>query len=86
MFQFNSEFEQDCCDARNISETKTLNPSSRPSIAGLSRTSPDSARINASAERSPLGRTTAVARRTLSVSARAAVPRRHQLRVLLHLP
>ncbi|MFL5480252.1 MAG: NmrA/HSCARG family protein [Gemmatimonadaceae bacterium] len=26
MFQFNSEFEQDCCDARNISETKTLNP------------------------------------------------------------
>ena len=26
MFQFNSEFEQDCCDARNISETKALNP------------------------------------------------------------
>jgi uncharacterized protein YbjT (DUF2867 family) len=26
MFQFNSEFEQDCCDARNISSTKTLNP------------------------------------------------------------
>jgi uncharacterized protein YbjT (DUF2867 family) len=26
MFQFLSEFEQDCCDARNISETKTLNP------------------------------------------------------------
>jgi len=26
MFQFNSEFEQDCCDARNISETKKLNP------------------------------------------------------------
>ena len=26
MFQFNSDFEQDCCDARNISETKTLNP------------------------------------------------------------
>src|SRR3954463_10459117 len=26
MFQFNSEFEQDCCDARNISATKTLNP------------------------------------------------------------
>jgi uncharacterized protein YbjT (DUF2867 family) len=26
MFQFNSEFEQDCCDARSISETKTLNP------------------------------------------------------------
>src|ERR1700687_1189282 len=26
MFQFNAEFEQDCCDARNISETKTLNP------------------------------------------------------------
>ncbi|MFL5465578.1 MAG: NmrA/HSCARG family protein [Gemmatimonadaceae bacterium] len=26
MFQFNSEFEQDCCDARNISETKSLNP------------------------------------------------------------
>jgi len=26
MFQFNGEFEQDCCDARNISETKTLNP------------------------------------------------------------
>jgi uncharacterized protein YbjT (DUF2867 family) len=26
MFQFFSEFEQDCCDARGISETKTLNP------------------------------------------------------------
>lgn len=26
MFQFNGEFEQDCCDARNISETKSLNP------------------------------------------------------------
>jgi len=26
MFQFFSDFEQDCCDARNISETKTLNP------------------------------------------------------------
>jgi hypothetical protein len=26
MFQFNSEFEQDCCDTRNISETKSLNP------------------------------------------------------------
>jgi uncharacterized protein YbjT (DUF2867 family) len=26
MFQFNSEFEQDCCDARNISGTKSLNP------------------------------------------------------------
>ncbi len=26
MFQFNSEFEQDCCDARNISFTKSLNP------------------------------------------------------------
>jgi len=26
MFQFNSEFEQDCCDARSISETKKLNP------------------------------------------------------------
>lgn len=26
MFQFYSEFEQDCCDARSISETKTLNP------------------------------------------------------------
>jgi uncharacterized protein YbjT (DUF2867 family) len=26
MFQFNSEFEQDCCDARNISTTKSLNP------------------------------------------------------------
>jgi uncharacterized protein YbjT (DUF2867 family) len=26
MFQFNAEFEQDCCDARNISETKSLNP------------------------------------------------------------
>jgi uncharacterized protein YbjT (DUF2867 family) len=26
MFQFNAEFEQDCCDARSISETKTLNP------------------------------------------------------------
>lgn len=26
MFQFYSEFEQDLCDARNISETKTLNP------------------------------------------------------------
>ena len=26
MFQFNSEFEQDCCDARSISETKGLNP------------------------------------------------------------
>ena len=26
MFQFNTEFEQDCCDARNISETKSLNP------------------------------------------------------------
>lgn len=26
MFQFNSEFEQDCCDARSISETKSLNP------------------------------------------------------------
>jgi uncharacterized protein YbjT (DUF2867 family) len=26
MFQFFSEFEQDCCDARNISETKKLNP------------------------------------------------------------
>jgi uncharacterized protein YbjT (DUF2867 family) len=26
MFQFNGEFEQDCCDARSISETKSLNP------------------------------------------------------------
>jgi len=26
MFQFNGDFEQDCCDARNISETKSLNP------------------------------------------------------------
>jgi uncharacterized protein YbjT (DUF2867 family) len=26
MFQFNGEFEQDCCDVRNISETKSLNP------------------------------------------------------------
>ena len=26
MFQFNTEFEQDCCDARSISETKSLNP------------------------------------------------------------
>jgi uncharacterized protein YbjT (DUF2867 family) len=26
MFQFNSEFEQDCCDARNISSTKSINP------------------------------------------------------------
>jgi len=26
MFQFNSEFEQDCCDSRNISQTKSLNP------------------------------------------------------------
>jgi len=26
MFQFYSEFEQDLCDARNISETKSLNP------------------------------------------------------------
>jgi uncharacterized protein YbjT (DUF2867 family) len=26
MFQFNCEFEQDYCDARNISETKSLNP------------------------------------------------------------
>jgi len=26
MFQFNADFEQDCCDARNISETKSLNP------------------------------------------------------------
>jgi len=26
MFQFNCEFEQDFCDARNISETKSLNP------------------------------------------------------------
>jgi uncharacterized protein YbjT (DUF2867 family) len=26
MFQFNAEFEQDFCDARNISETKSLNP------------------------------------------------------------
>lgn len=26
MFQFFSDFEQDCCDTRNISETKTLNP------------------------------------------------------------
>jgi uncharacterized protein YbjT (DUF2867 family) len=26
MFQFNTEFEQDCCDARNISSTKSLNP------------------------------------------------------------
>jgi uncharacterized protein YbjT (DUF2867 family) len=26
MFQFNAEFEQNCCDARNISETKSLNP------------------------------------------------------------
>jgi uncharacterized protein YbjT (DUF2867 family) len=26
MFQFNSEFEQDCCDARSISQTKALNP------------------------------------------------------------
>ncbi len=26
MFQFNTEFEQDCCDARSISETKKLNP------------------------------------------------------------
>lgn len=26
MFQFYSDFEQDCCDMRNISETKSLNP------------------------------------------------------------
>ena len=26
MFQFNTEFEQDCCDARSISQTKALNP------------------------------------------------------------
>jgi len=26
MFQFFSDFEQDCCDARGISETKSLNP------------------------------------------------------------
>jgi uncharacterized protein YbjT (DUF2867 family) len=26
MFQFNTEFAQDCCDARSISETKSLNP------------------------------------------------------------
>ena len=26
MFQFYSDFEQDCCDVRNISETKSLNP------------------------------------------------------------
>jgi uncharacterized protein YbjT (DUF2867 family) len=26
MFQFFSDFEQDCCDVRNISETKSLNP------------------------------------------------------------
>ena len=26
MFQFYTDFEQDCCDARSISETKTLNP------------------------------------------------------------
>jgi uncharacterized protein YbjT (DUF2867 family) len=26
MFQFYAEFEQDCCDVRNISETKSLNP------------------------------------------------------------
>jgi uncharacterized protein YbjT (DUF2867 family) len=26
MFQFFSDFDQDCCDARNISETKSLNP------------------------------------------------------------
>ena len=26
MFQFYSEFEQDCCDMRSISETKSLNP------------------------------------------------------------
>jgi uncharacterized protein YbjT (DUF2867 family) len=26
MFQFFSDFDQDCCDTRNISETKTLNP------------------------------------------------------------
>ena len=26
MFQFYTEFEQDCCDARSISETKSLNP------------------------------------------------------------
>jgi len=26
MFQFNRDFEQDCCDARSISETKKLNP------------------------------------------------------------
>jgi uncharacterized protein YbjT (DUF2867 family) len=26
MFQFNSDFEQDCCDARSISQTKALNP------------------------------------------------------------
>ena len=26
MFQFFSDFDQDCCDARGISETKTLNP------------------------------------------------------------
>jgi len=26
MFQFNSEFEQDCCDSRSISQTKSLNP------------------------------------------------------------
>jgi uncharacterized protein YbjT (DUF2867 family) len=26
MFQFNAEFEQACCDARSISETKSLNP------------------------------------------------------------
>jgi uncharacterized protein YbjT (DUF2867 family) len=26
MFQYYADFEQDCCDARNISETKSLNP------------------------------------------------------------
>jgi uncharacterized protein YbjT (DUF2867 family) len=26
MFQYYSDFEQDCCDIRNISETKSLNP------------------------------------------------------------
>jgi uncharacterized protein YbjT (DUF2867 family) len=26
MFQFYADFEQDCCDARSISETKSLNP------------------------------------------------------------
>jgi hypothetical protein len=26
MFQFFRDFDQDCCDARSISETKKLNP------------------------------------------------------------